>query len=104
MGIRRPDELEMQLALLPRLGRLPRVEGAMTQDRIDDEDQPSLAEQRWPLSPTHLLRRERWLWWEQLWADVLMLARRYRISPGNNWWEEATQVEALAALAAWVAR
>jgi hypothetical protein len=73
-------------------------------ERIDDEDQPRVAEQRWPLAPTHLLQRERWLWWEQLWADVLMLARRYRISPGNGWWGDATQVEALAALAAWVAR
>ena len=51
-----------------------------------------------------MLPRERWLRWEQLWADVLMLARRYRISPGNDWWEDATQVEALAALAAWAAR
>jgi hypothetical protein len=33
-----------------------------------------------------------------------MLAARYRISPGNDWWEDATQVEALAALAAWAAR
>jgi hypothetical protein len=51
-----------------------------------------------------VLPRERWLWWEQLWADVLMLARRYRISPGNDWWEDAAKAEALAALAAWVAR
>ena len=73
-------------------------------DWIDDENQARLAEQRWPLAPTHLLPRERWLWWERLWADVLTLAARYRISPGNGRWEDTTQVEALAALAAWVAR
>lgn len=33
---------------------------------LEDEDEPCLAEQRWPLAPTHLLPRERWLWWEQL--------------------------------------
>ena len=41
-------------------------------------------EQRWPMTPTHLLPRERWLWWQQLWADVIMLAERYRISPSQG--------------------
>ena len=54
--------------------------------------------------PTNLLPRERWLWWEQLWSDVLMLGERYRVRPANEWWENAVQVEALAAVAAWVAR
>ena len=56
------------------------------------------------MAPAHLLPRERWLWWEQLWSDVIMLGDRYRVRPGKDWWEDAVQVEALAALAAWVAR
>lgn len=69
-----------------------------------DDDEPCLAEQRWPMAPLHLLPRERWLWWEQLWTEVIMLGRRYRFSPCEDWWENGTQVEALAALAAWVGR
>ena len=69
-----------------------------------EDGEPSLAEDRWPLALIHLLPRERWLWWEQLWADVVMIGRRYRIRPAKDWWEDATQVEGLAALAAWVAR
>jgi hypothetical protein len=56
------------------------------------------------MAPEHLLSRERWLWWGQLWSDVVMLAERYRISPDKDWWEDGVKVEALAALAAWVAR
>ena len=56
----------------------------------------------WPLAPTDLLPRERWLWWEGLWSDVLTLGNRYRLRPGNGWWEDGNQAEALAALAAWV--
>ena len=55
-------------------------------------------EQRWPMAPAHLLPRERWMWWEQLWTDVIMLAERYRISPAKDWWKNRLQVEALAAL------
>jgi hypothetical protein len=36
------------------------------------------------MAPTDLLPRERWLWWEQLWSDVLMLAKRYGISRGTR--------------------
>jgi hypothetical protein len=72
-------------------------------DWLEDEE-PCMAEQRWPMAPNHLLPRERWLWWEQLWSDVITLARRYRISLAKDWWEDSTQVEALAALAAWVER
>lgn len=43
-------------------------------------------------------------WWEQLWAQVVMLRRRYRLPPAKDWWEDDTKVEALAGLAAWVAR
>jgi hypothetical protein len=73
-------------------------------DWIDDGNEPCLSAQRWPLAPKHLLPRERRLWWEQLWSDVLILGRRYRLWPGKDWWEDATTVEALAALAAWVER
>jgi hypothetical protein len=69
-----------------------------------EDDQPCLVEQRWPMAPTHLLPRERWLWWEQLWSDVIELRERYRIAPAKDWWEDGVQVEALAAMAAWVAR
>ena len=61
-------------------------------------------DQRWPLAPTHLLPRERWLWWEQLWSDVCALRVRYRLVVRAGWWEDQVQVEALAALAAWIER
>ena len=55
---------------------------------LEDGKEPDLVEQRWPMAPTLLLPRDRWLWWwEQLWSDVLMLQRRYRISPAKDWWE-----------------
>jgi len=73
-------------------------------DWLEDEHDELAKEQRWPMVPRHLLPRERWLWWEQLWSDLLMLAERYRISPAKGWWENGLQVEALAALAVWVAR
>jgi len=75
----------------------------MTDWSEGEQDELAL-EQRWPMAPTHLLARERWLWWEQLWSDVEMLGNRYRVRPGNDWWEDGVQVEALAVLAAWVAR
>jgi hypothetical protein len=59
---------------------------------------------RWPLAPSDLLPRERWLWWEQLWADVCALRSRYRLAVRSGWWEDQVQVEAFAALAAWVER
>jgi hypothetical protein len=70
----------------------------------DGHDESTLAERRWPLAPADLLPRERWLWWEQLWNDVVALGERYRIRPAADWWENWLQVEALAAFAAWVAR
>lgn len=70
-------------------------------DWLEDQDEPYLAEHRWPRPPNHLLPRERWLWWEQLWTDVLMLADRYRIRPMKDWWENATQVEALRSRPGW---
>jgi hypothetical protein len=59
---------------------------------------------RWPLDPNGLYPRERWMWFEQLWADVCVLNDRYRLPLRGGWWEEPLQVEALAALAAWVER
>ena len=59
---------------------------------------------RWPLTWRGLYPRERWLWFEQLWCDVCMLRQRYRLAIRSEWWENDLQLEALAALAAWVSR
>jgi hypothetical protein len=59
---------------------------------------------RWPLDWRSLYPRERGLWWEQLWVDVCALRDRYRLQVRSGWWEHSIQVEALAALAAWVDR
>ena len=69
------------------------------QDDLDD-----LGARRWPLTWVSLLPHERWLWFEQLWSDVCMLRERYRLALRSAWWEDQVQVEALAALAAWVER
>jgi len=69
-----------------------------------EDDDPCLDAHRWPMAPTDLLPRERWLWWEQLWSDVCALRARYRLGIRSGWWEDPVQVEALAALAAWVER
>lgn len=60
--------------------------------------------QRWPLDWRGLYPRERWLWFERLWHDVCLLRERYRLPVRSRWWEDAIQVEALAALAAWTTR
>ena len=70
----------------------------------EDENRLDPDARRWPLAPNDLLPRERWLWWERLWSDVITLGDRYRLRPGKGWWEQPIQVEALAALAAWVER
>lgn len=59
---------------------------------------------RWPLDWHGLYPRERRLWFEQLWSDVCMLRARYGLAIRSGWWEDQVQVEALAALASWVAR
>ncbi len=59
---------------------------------------------RWPLDWQGLYPRERWLWFEQLWSDACMLRERYHLQIRSSWWEDQIQVEALAALASWVAR
>lgn len=66
---------------------------------FDESQRPS-----WPLDPDRLLARERWVWYEQLWSDVCALRDRYRLPVRAGWWENQLQVEALAALAAWVER
>lgn len=45
-----------------------------------------------------------WQWFEQLWSDACALHARYRLPLRRGWWEDALQVEAVAALAAWVER
>jgi len=70
-------------------------------DRLDEWEELA---PRWPLSWHGLYPHERWLWFEQLWNDVCMLRERYRLSVRSRWWEDQVQVEALAALASWVAR
>jgi hypothetical protein len=71
-------------------------------DHTEDPDQ--LIDTRWPLHSHGLYPRERRLWFEQLWSDVLMLRQRYRLPVRSGWWENEIQVEALAATAAWVHR
>jgi hypothetical protein len=46
-------------------------------------------------------RRDRWLWFEQLWSDACELHSWYRLALRSGWWEHQFQVETLAALAAW---
>ncbi|MGH2858351.1 MAG: hypothetical protein ACRDMJ_12825, partial [Solirubrobacteraceae bacterium] len=69
-----------------------------------DDDWPDDGTGRWPLTWRGLLPRERWLWFEHLWSDVCALRERYRLAVRSGWWEDEVQVEALAALAAWVDR
>jgi hypothetical protein len=67
----------------------------------EDWDSPST---RWPLDWRGLYPRERWLWFNQLWCDVCLLRERYRMPIRAGWWENDIQLEALAALSAWVTR
>jgi hypothetical protein len=68
----------------------------------DDTDE--VLPPRWPLSWRGLYPRERWLWFERLWTDVCSLRERYPLPLRSGWWTRQIQVEALAALAAWVDR
>ena len=83
----------------------------MSWSEFDDErwhgdagDWDEAPQPRWPLDWRGLYPRERWLWFEQLWSDVCALRDRYRLAVRSAWWENPLQLEALAALAAWVAR
>jgi hypothetical protein len=70
-------------------------------DAWSDEEASAV---RWPLHWNALYPQERRLWFEQLWSDTCMLRARYRLAIRSGWWEDQVQVEALAALASWVAR
>ncbi len=66
----------------------------------DLEVEPTARELSWrQLEPV-----QRRVWFERLWADVCMLRERYRLMLRSGWWEDEVQLEALAALAEWVAR
>ncbi len=56
----------------------------------------------WPAGWRELQPLQRWLWFERLWQDTCRLRDRYRLPIRAGWWEDHIQVEALAALAAWV--
>ncbi|HUZ28253.1 MAG TPA: hypothetical protein VMU90_03375 [Solirubrobacteraceae bacterium] len=71
------------------------------QEEAWEDEAPNV---RWPLHWHGLYPRERWLWFEQLWSEACMLRARYRLAIRSGWWEDQVQVEALAALASWVAR
>ena len=79
----------------------------LAQAVMSDHDllQLELLEQRRILSPrqlTHPLLRRRF--WELLWDDVCSLRGRYGLPVRSRWWEDEVRVEALTALAAWIAR
>lgn len=76
-------------------------EGPSSEGRESWDD---AAAPHWPLDWRGLPPRERWLWFEQLWSDVCMLRARYHLAVRAGWWENEVQLEALAALAAWVGR
>jgi hypothetical protein len=75
-------------------------------DRWEDpDDEPDRAVHlHWPLHWHELYPRERWIWFEQLWEEVCLLRSRYRLPIRSGWWENEIQLEALAALSAWVSR
>jgi hypothetical protein len=70
----------------------------------DEEDLERLERERWPMHHHQLLPGQDIKWFEQLWTDVLSLQKRYRLPVRTDWWQNDLQVEALAALAAWVQR
>jgi hypothetical protein len=78
--------------------------GDESDERPGDDGWEDTDAVRWPLSWQALYPRERWQWFERLWADVCALRERYRLAVRSGWWEDQLQVEALAALAAWVER
>jgi hypothetical protein len=73
-------------------------------DDDDDGDRDAISERR-ILSWRQLSREaDRRHWWQALWLDVCALRTRYGLPVRSRWWEDEIQVEALAALAAWVGR
>ena len=73
-------------------------------DDLDGDGWDEPRARRWPLDWRGLYPRERWMWFERLWADACALRARYRLGLRSGWWEDEIQVEALAALAAWTER
>jgi hypothetical protein len=59
---------------------------------------PDLALPGWQ----QLAAPDREQWWEDLWEQASLLSERYRLALRTGWWQDAVQVELLAALAAWV--
>lgn len=45
---------------------------------------------------------QRRAWWEHIWDGAVRLADRYRLALRSGWWEDAIQVEALAAFICWL--
>ncbi len=73
-------------------------------DDTEDGRDDAIAERR-VLSWRQLTREgDQHRWWQGLWLDVCSLRLRYRLAIRSRWWEDELQVEALAALAAWVGR
>jgi hypothetical protein len=81
--------------------------------RRDDADGPAPRQQDvsspeppggWCLAPHELCGADRDEWFETLWIQVCRLRVRFRLPVRSGWWRDWVQVEALAALAAWVAR
>lgn len=64
----------------------------------------STEDQTWPLDWHGLEPADRRLWFERLWLDVCSLHVRYQLKLRSGWWERGVQLEALAALCAWVSR
>jgi hypothetical protein len=71
---------------------------------VDPEDLELEGLDRRPLHWQRLAPEARSAWFERLWEDVCLLRDRYRLSLRAGWWEDGIQVEALAAMAAWVER
>lgn len=69
------------------------------------EPEPPPDQPAWlALAPHELAEEERGQWFEVLWRQVCALRVRYRLPVRSGWWRDWVQVEALAALAAWVGR
>ena len=73
--------------------------GTMRDPDFDDE-----FDVRRRLHPGGLHPVARWRWYADLWDDACLLQLRYRLPVRSGWWEDPLQLEALAALSAWVER
>jgi len=71
---------------------------------VDYDDVTMNEPVRWPLHWSGLLISERRAWFDRLWHSVCALRTRYALPVRSRWRESEFQVEALAALAAWVDR